>query len=141
MTNSIKNEREAVEALIWRLTEWRGTANVVHECMRAVDVYATAVRNLDAGIPNAVTLSPAGTGDIVRIEPITGTDHEVLMELLDSDDLDEAAVKVCRRCSMIKPMSEFTRDRANRTDGRLNKCKACVKRQKEDTARGKRTPL
>lgn len=35
--------REELERAIWRLTEWRGTADVVDELLRGVDEYAAAV--------------------------------------------------------------------------------------------------
>jgi hypothetical protein len=137
-TTEINEEREALEALIWELTEWRGSRETVDRIMAAVDLFSTnKAKFLHAGgdgdQPQPITMA-SGQPTVTQVAARDLERHMLLIsERSLTDTITEsirAGERICKACFLPKPQTSFTKDKS-RSDGLLSRCKQCVKEGKK----------
>lgn len=114
-TNQVTS-REALEATLWELTEWRGAAERISQLLDAIDVYVDERINALATNWSADDRGDATTR--TSDGPIVVQDGE----------------RLCRACLVPKPTNDFTRDK-NAYDGYMIRCKRCVRDKRRSVSK------
>lgn len=155
LSNNQKVGRDELEAMIWRMTGWRGDPETVEALLRLIDSYAASSSPPPPQLPaqrqpepevKLVINTGTSAADAAWVEALSAVEEpeeDVPVLTLGSapsqaeEPVEQLDGKVCTRCDRFLSWDEFNKDNS-RKDGKRGKCRACEKQDRLDRLSGRR---